>query len=212
VKFSDAKRELQAQGWRCDAETLISPSGGFWFYREMLEGDELGLYAQAARRVHKHRCYELAPLLNVLCNDPAVAALAEHLALLESELAWLSSQHAMRLSLWDFEYPSVRATARHPSGGVAVVECVTDDPPDFQVLAYHWIDDHARSIRLSRRASFPQSQFSVASLRRAAEDAVAFLLLSPEASPFDKSSQIARLAAHWIASDEDYWSKFEVLR
>ncbi len=45
VRFVAVRLQLKLLGWQCDGELLTSPSGGFWFNRQMLEADMPGVYA-----------------------------------------------------------------------------------------------------------------------------------------------------------------------
>ena len=214
MRFTDLRRELELHGWCCAAETLTSPSGGFWFDRATIERDVLAVYIPAARRAHSFagapRDHELSTLLDVLGGDPAVVGLAEHVASLQAELAWLAPRHGMALSQWTLGYPSVRATALHPTGGIAVIECATEGPPGFDLYAYHWIDDYSESVRLSRRKSFSRLSGSAA-LRQTAESAVAFLRSPAEDSAFERSS-IGPANEGGIAIEREYQDSLLVLR
>jgi hypothetical protein len=115
----------------------------------------------------------------------------------------------MTISLWAFGYPSVRATARHPSEGIVVADCVVEGASGVDLHAYHWIDDHQRSVRLSRRQSFPRLSDS-ADLDIALDQARAFLLLSPNRGDFFESAALAPADETRLAADAAYWNEFAV--
>jgi hypothetical protein len=191
MRFDDVREALAARGWRCDADGARSPSGGFWFDRPTFDRDIRAVYYPAARRAHSFPdssdASELKFLVAALNADPALASLNDRLTTVRARLASYADAHAMTISLWAFGYPSVRATARHPSGGVAVVEGVVDDTPSVDLHAYHWVDDHTRSVRLSRRRSFPRL-FDSTDLDTALHDALAFLLSSPARTAFESTA------------------------
>jgi hypothetical protein len=137
----------------------------------VFEADPLAIYAAAARRVHSIDVvligvnHELTPVLRLLCDEPSIAALAEHLELLRTELEEVLLCRGMRFSSWDFGRPSIRATARHPLRGITVIECLAEQPPVFEMFAYHWFDDATRAVRCSRRIRFAQTEFDRSLLR-----------------------------------------------
>jgi hypothetical protein len=154
--------------------------------------------------------HELNALLNLLSREPVVAALAHHVAALNSQLSWVASAHGMTLSLWDFSHPSVRATARHPTHGTAAIDCVVRGLHSVDLHAYHWIDDHAQQVRLSRDARF-LGLLDAAALREATANAIAFVLSPRKASTFQVSA-LSTIAEELRVADDEFWAEFAVLR
>ena len=112
-----------AFGWLCRGDTLTSPSAGFWFDRETLEADANKIYAPAARCAYSLTALprfrkELRELLEVLAEDPGIATLAAQMQALQAAVASWEPGHGLATSVWDFGYAALRATARHPIGGV----------------------------------------------------------------------------------------------
>jgi hypothetical protein len=167
-----------------------------------------------SRRVHSFPdssdASELKFLVAALNADPALASLNDRLTTVQTRLVSYADEHAMTISLWALGYPSVRATARHLSGGVAVVECVVDDTPNVDLHAYHWIDDHDRSVRLSRRRSFPHL-FDSTDLDVALHEAQAFLLSSPAHASFERTA-LGPTDQSTLASDAAFWTALSILR
>jgi hypothetical protein len=216
VRFADARRELDALGWCCENATLTSPSGGFWFRQETLESEALAIYAPAARRVYSASAirfgvaHELIPLLRVLCGDPSIATLDRHMALVRAELEDALLPHGMSFSSWDFGYASIRATARHPLEGLAAIECLTEQPPNVEIVALHWVDDRKSLIRCSRSTRFPRTSFSAPELRATAGLAIRFLLAPTNASDY-RSTRLDTCALPQIDDNADDLG-LEVLR
>ena len=214
MRFDDVQEALVAREWRCEAGGVASPSGGFWFDRLTFDRDIRGVYYPAARRIHSFPdspdANGLKDLVAILGADPALASLNDRLATVQARLLSYAEEHAMTISLWAFGYPSVRATARHASGGVAVVECVVDDTPGVDLHAYHWIDDHERNVRLSRRRSFLRL-FNSPDLNMALQEARTFLLSSPDPESFERTA-LARTDQGTLPSDTAYWTAFSILR
>jgi hypothetical protein len=153
---------------------------------------------------------ELRELLHVLEEDPAIGALAEHIRAVHSLIATWSVDHCFMPSPWDFGYPAVRATARHPLGGVAAIECLLGTPPNVQLFVYHWVDEASRAIRHSWREQFAIEPFQAASLLRRLDEAIAHLLGPPEPSAYRESAVSLDLGPGESAVNG--WSGLKILR
>jgi hypothetical protein len=128
------------------------------------------------------------------------------MALIRAELQGVLLEHGMGFSSWDSGYPSIRAAARHPVRGLAVIECLSDQPPNFEVVAYHWFDDMARLVRCSRSTRFPRNEYNPAHLRAAAAAALRYLITPATHDDFESSP----LASG--TGDDTYEKNLNVLR
>lgn len=212
MEYSAIARGLVALGWVSDAGTVVSPSSGFWFDRHTLEADPLRVYSPAARRAHSRwvppaERQEFLDLLAILESEPEIAAIANHVDVVHSALLTWSTVHGATVSCWDFGYAAVRATARHPLGGIAVVECLAGAPPGVETLLYHWVDDWPSATRRGWRGELRANL--VSDLPKTLERAVRLLLEPPESNGYSISS----LSIDGFRRDPDdkYWAEFQFL-
>jgi hypothetical protein len=214
MKFDQVQELLGARNWRVESDRLESPSGGFGFDRETFDRDIRAVYDPAARRVysfgHPPESHELHVLLLVLSDDPVLTALNNRVTSLQGYLQAFAEKHSMTISFWNFGHPSVRATALHPAGGVAVIEGMVEHPTAIDLNAYHWIDDPEGRVRRSRRQEFPGIT-NAAELPQSLTAAVTFLLASPDLALF-RSVPLSPADAKHGAYDTEYWSGFSILR
>lgn len=220
--FEDIVEPLLREGWiRHDDDAIGSPSGLFFVDREKLATDICTIYEWAAHRalasgptLESHRewlgtpreAHELAPLLRLLERDPAVDVLLRHFEHLRSEIAAFASDHAMTVSLWQHPGASIRATARHPSGGIVTIVCRATAAPSFALHAAHWIDDFLQGSR-----SFRLREFFGLNLAELLPDVLAFLQASPEHAPFEHAQYGGGMDEPEVAKELAYWGKFSVL-
>jgi len=193
---------------------MMSPSGGFWFDRATLETDALAVYAPAARRVYSSMQmaagHELSDLLRILRQEPIAGALAAHVESVHSALASWSVRHGMTLSLWERGEPTVRATARHPTGGVGCVEYLTGTSTHAEVFVHHWVDDWTRALRRSHSVRLREGPFADTDLLQTFDEAIRHLLELPGETTYSQSA----LPGDAVHADRDaqYWSSFSTLR
>jgi hypothetical protein len=129
------------------------------------------------------------------------------LAIHSAVLTW-SRVHGATVSLWDFGYAAVRATARHPLGGIAAVDCLADAPPGVETLICHWIDDRRIATRRSWCCALRAN--SVSDLPETLERAVHMLLAPPDSNAYSASA--LAIDGRLQDSDVSYWKKFGILR
>lgn len=172
------------------------------------------VYAAAARRFYAPPqgppgiWNELAPLLHFFEEETTIRNVAEHVTSLYTVLESWSGAHRMTVSRWDFGYAAVRATARHPAGGMAVIEALAESPPHVETLVFHWMDDHSLGARRSWRTRIPRQSPSSTELLRVFDDAVVALLAPPHPAAY--SSTILEVDSG-ADSDKDYWASFQTL-
>ena len=129
-----------------------SPSGGFWL-SELMLGSPIQVYAPVARRRELCRseslggAQEYQDLLLALAAGPEVSLLASQVRTMAEVVTPWAADHGAAVSLWDFSLPAVRATGRHPVGGIACIECEVHCAATVSMGAAHWCDDHANGVR-----------------------------------------------------------------
>ena len=213
MDFSDVRRELVALGWQCNGETTISPSKSFWFDRQTFALSPMRVYAPAARRVYSASTVpsvhqELRGLLALLERQTEIAVVAKHVRDIGEVAARWAVPHGATLSSWDFGYPAVRATARHPDGGVAAIECLAEAAPGIETIAYHWVDDWRSKVRRGWEVRLRAN--SVDELTETLDQAV-HALLEPRPSMQYTTSELDDDGS-LATADDAYWAAFQVLR
>jgi len=181
MTITDLRHALEPLGWRFDGTHLTSPSGGYWL-SELMLGSPIQVYGPVARRweLFRHECLggaqEYQDLLRALEADPEVSLLASQVrTMAEVATPWVAD-HGAAVSLWDFSLPAVRATARHPVGGMACIECEVHCAATVSVAAIHWCDDYANGVRSGWTHPLPTTELSARSLRVRLDEALSLLL------------------------------------
>lgn len=152
---------LEPLGWRRTADALESPSKGVWLTEASLDPSSLcALYVSMARRAESALRHgdvaasdEFRALLRTLGGELQVQEMLTLHDAAHSVFEPWAAQHGMALRLWDLSRASIRAEARHPSGGVACVEWISEEPKAPLLFLYHWVDEPARRRRMSWRAT-----------------------------------------------------------
>jgi len=194
-----------------DSESVTSPVGSFWFHRETIERDPMRIYEPAARRAHRDDYSErqvLFDLLEILEREPSVGAVASQVRAIHAVVARWALVHGATVSLWECGYAAVRATARHPFGGIAVIECLADRQQHVETLVYHWIDDWSNVTRRSWRAQLRAA--SATDLQQTLDHALRLLLDRPSAGEYEDSPPYTH--GKWVDNDREYWAAFQILR
>jgi len=153
VDLEGLHRELVGDGWRLDGETLRSPTGDWWLSAGHLrEMAPLHLYGAMARRHEIDADVELAALLRGLaaCSEEIRTVLGFYSAAHVVFVRWCIGR-GLDFRAWSFSQPSLRASARHPNGGVACVEWLATASTHAELHVYHWVDHVGRERRSWRR-------------------------------------------------------------
>ncbi len=216
MEFSRLKQLMELEGWRVEPTLLTAPSGDYWVSDEPGE-DWVERYLTVARRAEQSRAQgrtaqaaEFDALLRALAADEGVAAMLRHFEAVSEVVRRWSTCRGLALSFWDFSRPSVRATARHPAGGIACIECIAEPPAGVLLLAYHWVDDLERSTRTSWVERWPLGAFEAERLRDGLEHALERLMAPP--SPSDYRTSTIAAGATELDQDRAYEDALPLLR
>jgi hypothetical protein len=222
MTLADLRRVLEPLGWRFDGGAITSPSGGYWVSEEQLVSP-LQVYLPVARRRElarrEHRAAdadEYEQLLDALEADPEVALVASRVRALSEIAAPWAAQHQATLSLWDFSLPAIRATARHPDGGMACVECELSGPATVSVTAMHWHDHIESGVPRGWKHTLARAESSAASVRARLDEAAALLFQPSMSLERDIRRMYAEIAesggAFGDSIDSGQYNPFEVIR
>lgn len=199
MNITDLRMALESLGWRFDGTSLVSPSGGYWISESVLES-LVQVYLPVARRREMAlrqghpEAQEYDALLCALQADPSISILASRVRMMGQILTAWATGHGATVSLWDFNLPAARATARHPFGGIACIDCQLEETAEVSVTAMHWCDDYSDGIRRSWRQSLSPCDLFVAPLTARLDEAVRLLLEPRDVASF-KQTNLAGTAA-----------------
>jgi hypothetical protein len=207
MNMIDLRKVLEPLGWCFDGTNLFSPSKGYWVSESML-ASPAQVYMPVARRremalrERRPEALEYDALLSALQADPSISVLAARVGMMGDIVTAWATEHGATVSLWDFSLPGARATARHPLGGMACVECQLEDTAMVSVTALHWRDDYSKGIRRSWRQALSPCDLSAAPLTARLDEAVRLLLEPRDVAVYkqtDRAGTIdsASLAQAW---------------
>lgn len=216
MKLIDLRKALEPHGWEFDGASLLSPSGGFWVTESMLQSPAQVYRPVARRREMALRegypeVREYQDLMGALEADPVILILASRVRLLgEIASAW-ATDHGCSVTLWDFNLPGARVTARHPFGGIACIDCQLEEDEVVSVTPMHWRDDSLNGIRRSWRQSIPPCALSAEPLIARIEVARQLLLDPRDEASYRVSKLAGDRTATAVAANNAWEHRFEIL-
>ncbi len=171
-------------------------------------GSPIQVYAPVARRRELCRseslggAQEYQDLLLALAAGPEVSLLASQVRTMAEVVTPWAADHGAAVSLWDFSLPAVRATGRHPVGGIACIECEVHCAATVSMGAAHWCDDHANGVRRGWMHPLPTTELSARSLRARLDEALSLLLEPRDMTLYthtilEVSAELAAFAQAW---------------
>jgi hypothetical protein len=217
MKFETLRTTLEGCGWRPDDDYVVAPTGAVWVGAAILASfpfcDFYGCMArraeQALRDGHFATAEDFLTLLRALSADPrAHRMLTQHEARRMVFEPW-AKRHGLTLRLWEFSRPSIRATSRHPGGGVACVEWIHEEPEPPRLFLYHWIDDRERLLRSSWQVQCWAGQTENGELLPQLEEAVRYLLVEWRRETYTKSPLGSGARS---ATNDEYMMSLDILR
>jgi hypothetical protein len=217
MNITDLCKMLEPFGWRFDGTSLHSPSGGYWVTESMMESPAQVYQPVARRREMALRdgypeVQEYDALLRALQADPSISILASRVRVLgEIVTAWATA-HGATVTLWDFSLPAARATARHPFGGIACIDCQLEETAVVSVTPLHWCDDHSNGIRRSWRQSLSPCDLFAAPLTARLDEAVSLILEARDITSYKETERAAgAVTAATVALTKAWEDGFDIL-
>jgi hypothetical protein len=194
MTITQLRQILEPLGWRFDGVYLTAPSGGYSLSESDLASPiraylPVARRREAAQRDARSGVEEYDDLLRALEADPAVSLVATQVRTMAKIVAPWAAEHHATLSLWDFSLPTVRATARHPAGGIACVEGEALVDGTASVAAMYWCDDYANGVRRGWTRHLRIFTLSAAALTNDFDEAL-HLLLGPHEPTWYKESRV----------------------
>jgi hypothetical protein len=216
MNLIDLRIVLEPLGWQFDGSNLVSPSGGYWISESTLLEPLAKVYPPVARRREmalregRPDAHEYDALVRALEADLSISILASQVRTMgELVTAW-AKEHSATVSLWELNLPAARATARHPFGGMACIECELENTGAVSVTVMHWRDDHSSGIRSLWMRSLSPCDLFVTPLAASLDDAVR-LLLEPHDITSYKHTDLASGNASLVALAQAWENGFGIL-
>jgi hypothetical protein len=216
MNVMDLRNVLEPLGWRFDGTNLCFPSGGYWVTEFMLESP-VQVYQPVARRREMAlreghlEVQEYDDLLHALQADPLVSILVSRVRMTAEIVTAWATDHGATVTLWDFSLPAARATARHPSRGIACIDCQLEETAVVSVTPLHWCDDHSNGIRRSWRQSLSPCDLCAAPLTARLDEAVRLLLEPRDVASYKESRRAGAETAATVALAKAWENGFGIL-
>jgi hypothetical protein len=219
MTIAELREALEPLGWRFDGANLVSPSQGYWI-SELDLASPIQAYLPVARRREMARRGRLASedeygsLMLALEAESSIAILTSRVRAIERVVVPWAAAHGATVSLWDYSLPMVRATARHPLGGIALLDCELEETAMVSVAACHSVDDYSSRIRRSWGQRLPPSESLADPVRARLDEGLRLLLKPHDLASYKKTHlDVSAVGAELVAKlAHDWENEFGGLR